>query len=69
MRPFGMARDLGLLPGCQLAVGLAQQLPGARLEPRDLVAKLQIATLGKVAQLLDLALELADRFLEVQQLG
>ena len=33
----------------------------------DLVAQLQIATLGKVAQLLDLALELADRFLEVQR--
>jgi hypothetical protein len=69
MRPLGVACDLGLLPGRQLGVGLAQQLLGARLEPRDLIPELQVAALGQMAQLLDLALELADRLLEVQQLG
>jgi hypothetical protein len=69
MRPLGVAGDLGLLPGVELGVGLAQQLLGACLEPRDLVPKLEVATLGEMAELLDLALELADRLLEVQQLG
>jgi hypothetical protein len=64
-----MARHLGLLPGRQLGVGLAQQLLGARLEPRDLVPEVQIAALGQMAQFLDLAFQLADRLLELEQLS
>ncbi len=67
MRPLGMARDLRLLPGVELGVGLAQQLLGARLEARDLVGEVEVAAVGQMAQLLDLALELADRLLELQQ--
>jgi hypothetical protein len=67
MRTLGMARDLGLLPGGQLGIGLAQELLGARLEPRDLVPEVEIAAIGEVTQLLDLAFQLADRLLELEQ--
>ena len=46
MRPLGMARDLRLLPGVELGVGLAQQLLGARLEPGDLVGDVELAAAG-----------------------
>jgi hypothetical protein len=70
VRPLGMAGDLRLLPGRELGVGLAQQLLGTGLEARDLLAQAELAVAGgKVAQLLDLALELADRLLEFEQLS
>jgi hypothetical protein len=67
MRTLGMARDLGLLPRGQLGVSLAQELLGARLEPRDLVPEVEIAAVGEVTQLFDLAFQLADRLLELEQ--
>jgi hypothetical protein len=69
MRPLRLARDLGFLPGGELAVGLAQQPLGARLEPADLFRQIELgAAAAEMAQLLDLAFKLADRFLEVEQL-
>jgi hypothetical protein len=67
MRPLGMARDLGLLPGRELGIGLAQQLLGARLEAGDLLRQIEVAAIGQMAQLLDLAFQLADRLLEFEQ--
>ena len=69
MRPVGVARDLGLLPGGELGVGLRQQLGGAALEPDDLVGDVELAAVGEQAQLLDLALELEDRLFEVEERG
>src|ERR687898_3011857 len=67
MRSRRVAGDLRLLPGVELGVGLAQQLVGARLQPGDLVGEVEVAAVAQVAQLLDLAFQLADRLLEVQQ--
>jgi hypothetical protein len=67
MRALGVARHLGLLPGGQLGVSLTQELLGARLEARDLVLEVEVAALREVAELLDLAFQLADRLLEVEQ--
>jgi hypothetical protein len=70
MRPLGLARDLGLLPGRQLGIGLAQQALGAGFEPADLLRQVElVAAAAQVAQLLDLAFQLADRFLEIEQLA
>jgi hypothetical protein len=70
MRPLRLARDLGLLPGRELGISLAQQPLGAGLEPADLVRQVELAAAAaQVAQLLDLAFQLADRFLEVEQLA
>jgi hypothetical protein len=68
MRPLGMARDLGLLPGVELGVGLPEQLLRPGLEAGDLVGEVEVAAVREVAQLLDLAFQLADRLLEFQQL-
>jgi hypothetical protein len=67
VRPLRMACDLGLLPGGELGVGLTQELLGARLEARDLVLEVEVAAVGEVTQLLDLAFQLADRLLELEQ--
>jgi hypothetical protein len=67
MRALGVARHLGLLPRGQLGVSLTQELLGARLEARDLVLEVEVAALREMAELLDLAFQLADRLLEVEQ--
>ncbi len=67
MGPFRMSGDLRLLPGCQLGIGLAQKLVGALLKLGDFIGKVEIASLGKMVQLLDLAFQLADRFLKLKQ--
>jgi len=67
VRPLGMTRDLGLLPAVELGVSLPEQLLGAGLETLDLLGEVDLAAVREVAQLLDLAFELADRFFEVQQ--
>jgi len=43
MRALRVARDLGLLPGVELGVGLTQQLLGAGLEARNLVGEIEVA--------------------------
>ena len=55
MGPLGMARHLGLLPGVELGVGLLKQALGLGLEARDLLGDVDLAIVGQVAQLLDLA--------------
>jgi hypothetical protein len=70
MRPLRLACDLGLLPGRELRIGLPQQPLGAGLQPADLVRQVELTAAGaQVAQLLDLAFELADGFLEIKQLA
>ncbi len=67
VRPVRMARDLGLLPGIELAVGLRQELGGAALEAGDLVGQIELGAARQMAQLLDLALELGDRLFEIEK--
>jgi hypothetical protein len=68
MWPLGVTGDLRLLPRCELGVGLAQQLVGARFEASDLVSEVELrAAASEVAQLLDLSLQLADRLFEFEQ--
>src|SRR3546814_9958767 len=62
-----MARHLGLLPGGQLAVGLAQQPLDLALQLLDLVGDVDLAVIGEVPQLFDLAFELGDRLFEVEE--
>jgi hypothetical protein len=70
MRPPGLARDLGFLPGRELGIGLPQQPFGAGLEPTDLLRQVELAAAAaQVAQLLDLAFQLADGFLKLEQLA
>jgi len=45
---------------------LAQQLVGTLFQLLDLIGEIEIAALGQMLQLLDLAFELADRFFEVE---
>jgi hypothetical protein len=68
VRPLGMPRDLRLLPGREFGVGLTQELVRATLEPRDLVAEVELAVLRQMTQLLDLAFQLADGLFELEQL-
>ena len=67
MRPFRMPRYLDLLPRCQPRISLAQQPVGGVLEAADLVGNVDLAGRGKVAEFLDLALELGDRPFEIEK--
>jgi len=69
VRPVRMARHLGLLPGRQLGVGLAQQPLGLALQARDFLRDVDVIVVREVAQLLDLALELGDRLFKIQKIG
>ena len=60
MRPFRMSRDLCLLPRRQLGISLAEQLVGTFLKFGDFIGKIDVAAMGKVLKLLDLAFKLAD---------
>jgi hypothetical protein len=62
-----MARHLHLLPRRQLGVGLADQALDLNLQLRDLVGDRHVAGLGEMPQLLDLAFQLGDRLLEIQE--
>ena len=62
-----MAGDLGLLPGRQLAVDLLQRLRRLGLQPGDLLADGdRVAFLLQRTQFLHLALQVGDRFLEIE---
>src|SRR6202043_3686781 len=65
--PFGMARDLGLLPGRQLGIEVFQRLQRLRLEPHDLLADRDaVAARLDRAQFLDLGFEFRHRLFEVE---
>jgi len=63
-----MARELHLLPRRELGIGLAQQPVDLGLEPRHLVGDVDVAAVGEVAQLLDLAFEFGKRLFEVEEM-
>ncbi len=67
VRPVRVARDLRLLPGGELGVGIDQRLVRLLLQPRHLLGDrdgVVVAVDG--LELGDLALELGDRLLEVE---
>ncbi len=67
MRPVLVARDLGLLPGRQLAVDLFERGLGLLLELADLIANGNAALLAdERAQLDNLVLELGHRLFEIE---
>jgi hypothetical protein len=68
MRPLRVAGHLDLLPRREPGVGLAQQSVGGAFEAADLVGNVEFAGGGKMAELFDLALELRDRPLEIQEM-
>src|SRR3546814_1274874 len=68
VRPVRVARHLGLLPGRQLAVGLPQQPLDLALQFLDLVGDVDLAIVGEVPQLCDLAFQLGDRLFEVEEI-
>jgi hypothetical protein len=67
MGPFGMPRDLGLLPRGQLRIGLAQQPLGTLLEPLDLGLDVELAGGCGFAQFGDARLELRNRLFEIEK--
>ena len=69
MRPFGMARELDLLPRRELGIGLPQQPIDLVLEPLDLIGNIEIAAIGEMAKLFNLAFELGERLLEFEKMS
>jgi hypothetical protein len=67
MRPIRMPRDLHLLRRRQPAIGVAQQLVDLGLKPGDLVGDVELAGVGDVPKLLDLAFDLGDRLFEFEK--
>ena len=67
VRTLRMAGDLRLLPRGQLGEGIAQQLVRLGLKFGDLRADIHRAVGGRVAQFVDPALQLGDRFLEIEE--
>ncbi len=66
VRPLGMARHLHPLPRRQLGVGRAQLLLHLVLQAHDLLGDVDIARVGQMPQLGNLAFQLGDRLLEVE---
>ena len=62
-----VARDLRLLPGGELAIGLAQQLFRLGLQPRDLFRDVHVAGIGEMPQLGDLAFQFGNWRLKVEK--
>ena len=67
MGPIGMPRHLHLLPRGQPRIGLAQQAVSAAFKAADLVGNVELTGRREVARLLDLAFELGDRPLEIEE--
>lgn len=62
-----MARNLRLLPGRKLAIQIQQRVLRTLFEPRDVVADIEAAfVIADPLQLQDLAVEIGDRFFEVE---
>src|SRR5438874_1645506 len=59
-----MPRELDLLPGSQLGIGLVNQRDDLLFENGDLVAEIDAFLLGKLAQVDQLLLETDDGFFE-----
>ena len=67
MRTFGMARNLRLLPGGELGIGLLKGLPGLPLELGKLLLDgNRVLLAGERFQLGDLAFELGNRLFEIE---
>ena len=67
VRPVGMPRDLRLLPGRELGVGIDQRLVRLLLQPRHFLRdrdRIVVAVDG--LEVGDLALEFGDRLLEIE---
>src|SRR6185312_1163720 len=69
VRAVRVARKLNLLPRRELGIGLAQQAVDLGLEPRHLVGDVEIAAVGEVSELVDLAFELGQRLLEIEEVA
>jgi len=65
-RALVRSRDLHALQGGEVPVDLLAQLGELALQRRDLLGNVQLAVPGEPFQLVDLLLELQNRFFEVQ---
>jgi hypothetical protein len=64
-----MARKLDLLPWRELGIGLPQQPIDLALKPSDFVSNIEIAAIGEMAQLFNLAFKLGERLLEFEKVS
>jgi hypothetical protein len=69
MRPLGMTREQDLLPWRELGISLPQQPINLVLKSLDLVGDIEIAAIGEMAKLFDLAFELGERLLEFEKVS
>ena len=67
MGPFGVARDLRLLPRGQLGEGIAQQLVRFGLQAADVRIDVDGSVGCGVAQLVDPPLKFGDRLFEIEE--
>ena len=68
-RALRIARDLHALPRCEIAVDLLAQLDQRSLERGDLIRNVHLPLTGEPLELVDLFLQLYDRFFEIQRLS
>ena len=67
MRPLGMARDEGLLPGRELGIELLEGVGGLDLQARDVVGDGDgVPVLTERPKLLDLGFKLGDGLFEIE---
>ena len=69
VRPLRVARDLHFLPRRQPRICLTQQPRRRGFESADLIGDVEFAGGREVPQLIDLAFELADRPLEIEEMA
>ena len=70
VRPLRMSRDLRLLPGIEVGVGLGASLGNAAAQRRDLaVESIGGLALGQFRELLELGFEVGDRAARIPDSG
>ena len=70
VRAFRVARDLRLLPGIEMGVGLSPPFGDAAAQRGDLgVERARTLGFGELRQLFELGLEIGDRAFEIQIVG